>query len=193
MCSTMPSYAFGYFLPIIFEGMGWTAEKAQLMSAPPYVFACIVGFLFAVLADKMRMRGPVIAMQACICIVGLLTTAYSTNEGARYFGTFLGLAGAQGNVPAILSYQSNNIRMNSKRSVGSALQVGFGAIGGIFASTIFRTVDAPKYLPGLWASVACQFFILLAVAGMSVYFKTMNKKQKEGKHIENHPDFTYTL
>jgi len=193
MCSAMPAYAFAYFLPIIFAGMGWKTAKAQLMSAPPCVFACIVGFLFAILADRMRMRGPVIVMQASICIIGLLTTAYSTNEGARYFGTFLGFAGAQGNVPAILSYQSNNIRMNSKRSVGSALQVGFGAVAGIFASTVFRPVDAPRYLPGLWASVGCQMFIIIAVAGMSVYFKAMNKKQREGKHIENHPDFTYTL
>jgi len=193
MCSAMPAHAFGYFLPIIFAGMGWHTEEAQLMTAPPYAFACIVGFLFAVLADRMRMRGPVIVMQASICIIGLLTTAYSTNEGTRYLGAFLGFAGAQGNVPAILSYQSNNIRMNSKRSVGSALQVGFGAIGGIFATTVLRPVDAPKYLPGLWACVGCQMFIIVAVAGMSVYFKAMNKKQQEGKHIENHPNFTYTL
>jgi len=34
MSAAMPAYAFAYFMPIIFEGMGWKAEKAQLMSAP---------------------------------------------------------------------------------------------------------------------------------------------------------------
>lgn len=193
MAVAMPSYAFAYFMPIIFEGMGWKAEKAQLMSAPPSVFTCAVGLAFAALADRMRMRGPVIVMMACMCIIGLLTTAYSTNTNARYFGTFLGIAGSQGNVPSVLAYQSNNIRMNSKRSVGSALQVGFGAIGGIFASTVFRAVDAPNYLPGLWASVACQLFLILGVGGMTVYFKAMNRQQKEGRQLEEHPDFTYTL
>jgi MFS family permease len=193
MSAAMPSYAFAYFMPIIFEGMGWKAEKAQLMSAPPSVFTCAIGFAFAALSDRMRVRGPVIVMMACMCIVGLLTTAYSTNTNARYFGTFLGIAGSQGNIPGILSYQSNNIRTNSKRSVGSALQVGFGAIGGIFASTVFRAADAPTYVPGLWASVGCQLFIILTVGGMTVYFKAMNRKQKEGHHLENHPDFTYTL
>ena len=194
MCSTTPSYAFGYFLPVILRGMGMTAERAQLLSAPPYVFACVLGFGFAALADRLRMRGPIIVAQAIICIIGLATTAYSTNTGARYFGTFLGLAGAQGNVPAVLSYQSNNIRMNSKRAVGSALQVGFGAIGGIFASTVFRTEDAPGYLPGLWATMGTQIAIVIAVGGMSLYFRGKNRKQRAGEiQIEGHPTFTYTL
>jgi cyanate permease len=189
----MPAYAFGYFLPVLLKGMGFSAGMSQLLSAPPYVFACAIGFGMAYLADKMRMRGPIIFAQSVVCVVGLACTAYSTSIGVRYFGTFLGLAGAQGNVPAVLSYQSNNIRMNSKRSVGSALQVGFGAIGGIFASTAFRTVDAPRYVPGLWATIGCQFMIMLLVVLMSVYFKRQNREQKKGKIIEGHPDFTYTL
>lgn len=193
MCNTMPSYAFSYFLPIILTGMGYSNENAQLLAAPPYVFACILGFSFAVLADKLRMRGPIIIAQSVICITGLFITAYSTNHGARYFGIFLGLAGAQGNVPAVLSYQSNNIRMSSKRAVGSALQVGFGAIGGIFASTVFRDVDKPHYLPGIWATIGCQILNILLVCIMSVYFRSQNKKQAEGKQIEGHADFTYTL
>lgn len=193
MCSTMPSYALSYFMPQIMTGMGYSAGMAQILTAPPYVFACISGFSFAIVGDRLRTRGPIIVTQAIICITGLAMTAYCKGNAARYVGTFLGLAGAQGNVPAILSYQSNNIRTNSKRSVASALQVGFGAIGGIFASNVFRSQDAPRYVPGLWATIACQITILLVVSFLSVYFLSENKKQREGKVLEQHADFTYTL
>ena len=53
----------------------------------------------------------------------------------RYFGTFLTIAGTQSNVPAVLAYSQNNIRMSSKRAVTSAVVIGFGGIGGIVASS----------------------------------------------------------
>jgi MFS family permease len=191
----MPSYAFAYFLPIILEGMGYSAARAQILSAPPYIVACVIGFSLAVVADRVRMRSPIIALQACMCIVGLSITAYATDNGARYFGVFVGLAGAQGNIPAVLSYQSNNIRMNSKRGVGSALQVGFGAIGGIMASTVFRSQDSPRYINGIWATIGCQFLILTLLVVMTAYFRVKNKQHKEGtlkESLEGHPKFTYT-
>jgi len=196
MCTTVPSYAFAYFLPIILEGMGYSAALAQILSAPPCVVSCIVGYSLAVVADRIHMRSPIIALQACMCIVGLSITAYATeNNGARFFGVFVGLSGAQGNVPAVLSYQSNNIRMNSKRSVGSALQVGFGAIGGIMASTVFRSQDSSRYLNGIWVTIGCQFLILTLLVIMTAYFRVKNRQHREGtlkEPLEGHPKFTYT-
>ncbi|RPA99625.1 MFS general substrate transporter [Choiromyces venosus 120613-1] len=196
MNAAVPAYALAYFLPIILRGMGYSVGMAQILSAPPYVSAVVIAFGLAWGADKTRLRAPFIATGCLLIIVGLSITAYSTKHSVRYFGIFLGLAGVQNNVPAVLAYQSNNIRMNSKRSVGTALQVGFGAIGGIFASTVFREKDSPKYLNGLWATMGCQFLTLLFLVCMSLYFKKKNRQHKKGtldKPIEDHPAFTYTL
>lgn len=194
LCSTTPSYALSYFMPIIIQTMGYSGGVAQLLSAPPYVAAVMFGMAFAVIADRMRMRGPIIVAQCLLTITGLMLVAYAKPFGARYFGLFLGISGANGNIPAVLSYQSNNIRMQSKRSVGSALQVGFGALGGIVASTVFRNQDKPRYLNGLWATMGCQFCTLVLVAILSWYFNRQNKKQEKGEVvIEGHEQFTYTL
>jgi MFS family permease len=152
--------------------------------------------IFARLADHYRVRGPFIAGQAIVCIVGLMMTAYHKNHYVRYAGIFLGHAGCQGNVPAILAYQSNNIRNNSKRSVGSALQIGFGAIGGIIASTTFREKDMPFYRPGLWVTAGLQLFILALVSILSLHFWRKNKQVDNGtisKPIEGLEGFKYTL
>jgi hypothetical protein len=136
----------------------------------------ITAFGFAWVGDKLQVRAPIIAIQSIICLVGLMVVAYAQNNAVRYFGLFLGIMGSQGNVPAILTYQANNIRMQSKRSTASALQIGFGAIGGIIASTVFRQRDAPGYVTGLWVSAGLQFYTLMVLAVTSWYFWKTNKK-----------------
>jgi hypothetical protein len=61
------------------------------------------------------MRAPFIILQALIGIVGLMIVAYSKNNSARYFGIFMGLAGANANIPTALAWQANNIRGQSLR------------------------------------------------------------------------------
>ena len=196
MNGAVPPYALAYFLPIILKGMGYSTGMSQILSALPYIPAVVVGLTLAWWADKSRLRAPFIALGALLVIAGLSMTAYSSSHSVRYFGVFVCLAGAQNNVPAVLAYQANNIRMNSKRSVGTALQIGFGAIGGVFASTVFREKDAPDYRNGLWATIGTQLLTLLLLVCMTVYFKKKNRQHEEGtldKLLENHPEFTYTI
>lgn len=87
--------------------MGYSAGISNLLTAPPDVFAVIAAFGFAKLADKYRVRAPIIVAQCIITILGLMLTAYHPNDGIRYLGLFFGKAGCQGNVPAVLAYQSN--------------------------------------------------------------------------------------
>lgn len=194
MSTSIPAYVFAFFLSIILkEGMGYSTLMSQLLSTPPVFFAVIVALPISWYADKTRLRAPFIAFLAIVTIVGLALTGHAVNNGARYFGAFLGIAGAGGNVPGCLAYQSNNIRTNSKRSVGSALQIGFGSIGGIIASMSFRQQDAPRYIPGIWVAIGCQLLTLALIAIMSIFFKSENKKQKEeGKVLEGCEGFRYT-
>lgn len=176
--------------------MGYSPGIANLLSGPPILFAVVCAFFFAWLGDKCKARAALIAPQAIICIIGLMMTAYAKSSVVRYFGIFLGNAGCHGNIPAVLAYQSNNIRHQSKRGVGSALQIGFQAIGGIIASTVFRQVDAPTYVPGLWTVAGLQFLLLGLVATTTFLFSRANKRCERGtlgKPIEGLEGFKFTL
>lgn len=71
-CATTAGYAFAYFLPIILvEGMGYSSRDAQLLSAPPSIFAAIFAFALAILVDRKRSYAPFIVFPACVTIVGL--------------------------------------------------------------------------------------------------------------------------
>lgn len=154
MASTLPGYAYSYFLPIILkQGMGFSTAKSQLLSAPPYVLAAIMCYVSGTLSDRLRLRGPFIAVHQIITVAGMLITAFAKNNAARYFGTFLGIGFLQYCVPAVLTFQANNITSHSKRSVGSAVVIIGGGIGGIIASVAFKADEAPDYhvsFPSPW-------------------------------------------
>ena len=211
MLTTTNSYAIAYFLPIMYVqcffkrrlanlidslrvGMKFSLAKAQCLVAPPYVAAAIVMYAQAHYADKLHLRGPVVVFNAVLGLIGLPLLGFTHNNGVRYFGVFLATICANANVPAVLTYQANNIRGQWKRAFCSATLVGFGGIGGIIGSTVFREKDSPAYRPGIEACLIANGLIIIIVALMTLRFRSENKKAEEGrKVIEGQQGFRYTL
>lgn len=92
-------------------------------------------------ADKYRIRGPIIMGNAVITIMGLAMMGWAPNIPGQYAGVFFTCAGANSNIPHMMSWQANNIRGQWKRAFCSATLVAFGGIGGIAGSLVFRFVD----------------------------------------------------
>ncbi|KAH9485505.1 putative transporter [Psilocybe cubensis] len=196
LCAAMPSYAQSYFLPSILKGMGWSQTKALLLSAPPYGPSIISTMIVAYYSDKQKHRCGYIVLGTMVCLTGLCLTAFAKHNGVRYFGTYLINAGNSAAIPTILAYASNNVVSHSKRSVQSAMTVSLGGIGGIMATTVFRTQDAPHYYPGLGASIGSQALLLTLLAATTLRFLYLNKATREGKRkepLEGQPGFYYTL
>ncbi|KAF8806564.1 MFS general substrate transporter, partial [Phlegmacium glaucopus] len=196
MCATMPSYGVSYFITLILRGMGWSVTASLLLSAPPYVFAAASIMFFSWVSDRYRQRAAVIAVQACITLAGLFLTGFARPAAWRYAGIFLTNAGSGGCIPGILAYSSNNIVSQTKRAVSTAVIVAFGGVGGIFASLVYRQADFPIYRPGIYATIACQILMLLLLVITTVYYRTQNKKSRQGtmnKPLEGQAGFFYTL
>jgi len=193
MSSTVTSYALSYFLPTILRlRLGFSLVQAQCLAAPPYVFAIMVAMTTATLSDKFKVRAPFIIFHSLLCIIGLsVLYADGIPSGVQYFAVFLIAAGTNANVPAVIGYLQNNTHTSSRRATVSALQVGFGAIGGIFGSTVFRESDAPVYRPGLLACIVCNLFIILACCMFTILFTARNKRQAQGEILEGKVGFRY--
>lgn len=69
--------------------MGFSVAKAQCLVAPPYAAAAVVMFVQAIYADKWRLRGPIVAFNAALGLLGLALLGYMESPGPRYFGIFL--------------------------------------------------------------------------------------------------------
>jgi hypothetical protein len=162
--------------------------------------------------DRYRMRGPVLLINCALCIIGLPMMGFATDSATRYAGVFLTVGGVNANIPASMAYQANNVRGQWTRALSSATLVGFGGIGGIAGSLVFRDQDAPLYRPGIWAAIAyvpspllcalplltaansCNLLIILIVFALSVWFWWCNKQANRGKRVmEDSAEFRYTI
>lgn len=144
-------------------------------------------------SDKFRIRWAVLCFQAMTAIVGLLVILYAGPPGVRYFGLFLAVFGTQANIPGSLAYGQSNTAKQEKKGVVAAAMISVGAAGGICGSTIFRSQDAPQYLPGMWSTIAMQMLYIILTICHSIYLKRQNKLADEGKRpaLEDVEGFRY--
>lgn len=143
MCLAAGIYGYAFFMVVILQGMGYSAGRVFLLSAPPALASVPFSLIISYLADRTKMRAPYVAFMAIVCTVGYVLVAYPKQNGVRYvlcsiskiqlwpgiqfsnpftpslyryFGCFLGIAGANGCLPAVLAWQANNIRGQSTRA-----------------------------------------------------------------------------
>ncbi|CAO3682485.1 hypothetical protein G6F70_006621 [Rhizopus microsporus] len=147
ICCATPLYSLSLFLPSIIQGMGFTDLRAQAMSAPPYAIACAVTVVVAMDADKRRERGLHLAVPAAVGALGYALLVGLRNHGpvAMYIAACIATTGVFANVPAMLSWFTNNIGGHTKRGVACAFIISVGNIGGAIGGQIYRANDAPLY------------------------------------------------
>jgi MFS family permease len=189
------STSLSYFLPIILQGgMRYGANKAILLSAPPYYYAVVPAILSSLIGDRFQLRGPVIVFN-CIClIVGFCMLGFADQVTVRYIGTFLATGAYVANWAAMATYQANNIVGQWKRVFTAAAVTAFNGAGGIAGSFIVRRQEAPRYETAVWVSIGSHILIIGCVAAFSLYFYLANQRQRMGKRIIEGTDgfrFTY--
>lgn len=130
------SYSGAFFTPTILKQLGWTSIHAQVMSIPIFVFAMVCALTCAIVSDKIRRRFPFIIGGCLFATIGyiILLNMHHVHVGVRYFALYTVVAGGYIAQPISLVWVSNNMSGHYKRSVSSAMMVGWGNCGGIVAS-----------------------------------------------------------
>ena len=188
------STALSYFLPIILKsGMGFSENKAILLSAPPYYYSVIPVMLSSWVGDRYCLRVPVITFNSLCLITGFCMLGFSDQVAVRYAGTYLATGAYVSNWAALNSYQANNITGQWKRAVTAAAVTACNGLGGVAGSFIVRQNEAPRYLTAIWVSIGSHISIVAIVAAFSMCFYTANQRQRKGKKVIEHTEgFRYT-
>ncbi|KAI0356821.1 MFS general substrate transporter [Trametes cingulata] len=211
MSIVIPVYGISLFLPSIINGFGFGPAISQLLSVPPYVLATLTVVLWATLSDKLRRRSPFIVLGLLLCLVGFTINISDVGLGIKYFGTFLIVTGGYAGFPGVPSWLGNNLVGHYKRGAGMAIQAASGQIGGIIASNIYRTQDAPRYVLGHTVELAVVATGLVVVPTVVMIYVRVNARRdatlrnvKDGKTSatppetlralgDRAPDFRYIL
>jgi MFS family permease len=188
------STALSYFLPIILQnGMGFSSNKAILLSSPPYYYSVIPVLLSSFIGDRYRIRAPIIAFNALCLIAGFCMLGFPSQVTVRYIGTFLATGAYISNWAALNAYVANNIVGQWKRATVSAAISACNGLGGIAGSYIVRHPEAPRYMTAIWVSIGSHVLMIVVVAGCTLWFWMANRAARvKGRLIEGSVDFRYT-
>ncbi|KAL3451757.1 major facilitator superfamily domain-containing protein [Aspergillus insuetus] len=172
-----PLYSISLFMPTIVQSLGYKNETAQLMTVPPYVVACVFTLAGGFLADKQRQRGLYMIFFNVVAIIGFIMLLSSDNNGVKYAGTFFAASGIYPNVPQGVAWNGNNIGGSLKRGVGIAMHVGFGNLGGVLSSYIYRRTDGPKYATGHGTLIGTLTMSTVLCTFMTIYLRRENARR----------------
>jgi|SRR5882762_9746091 len=117
-------------MPSIIAGLGYTAARAQLLSAPPFICGCISTLIIGTYSDRANIRGPIIAGSAFVSLIGYLILYTQSTPGASYAGAILVCVGVYPNVAVNLAWAGGNAGGVAKRGIILAIVIGFSNIGG---------------------------------------------------------------
>lgn len=176
-------YAGSYFVPTIIRELGFTSAQAQVRSIPIFVVATITAIIAAYITDRVRHRYWFCIFGLVVASVGyiMLLAQHNLPVGVKYFALFLIVPGGYITQPIVLVWMSNLVSGHYKRSVSSAMQVGFGNAGGIVASNVFLASQAPRYPVGYGVSLGMLWICGIACTALFFLVKRENRKRERGE------------
>ena len=183
-------YSISFFTPTILNQLGWTAVRAQVYSIPVYAVAGTITLITAQFTDRLRHRFSFIMLGVLIAAIGygILLGQQHVPKNVKYFALYLILSGSSISQPITLVWLSNNLGGHYKRSIGTAMQVGIGNCGGIVASNIFITREAPLYPTGFAVALT-----LLLLCGLASTIFLLGLKRENGKRDRGERDYRLNL
>ena len=182
-------YSGSFFTPTILKELGWTAVRAQVLSIPIYIVACVAALITAVFTDRLRHRYTFTIVGVLVASVGyiILLAQKGVPVSVRYLAVYLITAGGYITQPVVLAWLNNNMGGHYKRSISSAMQIGLGNCGGIVASNIYITSQAPTYPVGFGVSLGLLWLCGLActVFVTGLWFENRKRNRGERDHRLN--------
>jgi MFS family permease len=169
------------------------------MTVPIYITAAILAVVAAYFSDKVGRRSPFIISLLLVMAVGFsmcIGTDPKEHPRVVYGGVFVAACAIYPAFPGVIAWLSNNLSGSLKRSVGMALQIGVGNLGGVsnsrcfrktnnkadcvrqaMASNFYRARDAPRYMLGHGLELGFIGGGLIASLILVIGYTAQNKKR----------------
>lgn len=128
------AYAFNNFYPSIVRGFNLGSNTITLVcTAPPYLIGALITFAMAYNSDRINERGWHIIASMAVAIVGFIISVATLNVPARYFASFLYIAGCfTGNSLVFAWGASTTSQTPEKRACATAIINVLGQAGNIW-------------------------------------------------------------
>ncbi|KAJ5642669.1 transporter [Penicillium lividum] len=189
MCLGVPLQGVSLFLPVIIENLKYSTVKTNLYTVAPNVSGAVMLLILAFCSDWTRWRFPFIALGFTFTFVGMVIFAaidITHDVNVAYFASFLMCWGTS--APSVLLdvWYNNNIANEGQRVVLTSIAVPVANMMGVVASNIFRSQDAPKYIPALVTTAAFGGVGIILTICLGLWMMWDNKRRDlaQGVHVQ---------
>lgn len=133
--------SFNAFFPSLTKTLGFGYVPTLLMSAPPWVFACMVSLANAWHADRTQEKFWHIVGPICLGLVGFIISMSTEQTAARYVALFLQASSYAGFIVFYSWISSSFPRPPAKRAVAIAIINAFSQLGNIAGSYVWNLTE----------------------------------------------------
>jgi MFS family permease len=118
-------------LPTLINSMIYDTLQSQILTVPPYIFACGFSLLMALHSDKTKERPIHLSIAAIISLIGFIILGTSHNAILSYLATFLCTSGLWSLSPILLTWVTDIFAFpQEKRLVAQAMVLTLSNLSG---------------------------------------------------------------
>jgi len=133
--------SFNAFFPSLTETLGFSYVPTLLMSAPPWVFSCIVSVINAWHSDRTQEKFWHIVGPIGVGTIGFIISMATEAVAARYLALFLQASSYAGFIVFYSWISSSFPRPPAKRAVAIAMINAFSQLGNVAGSYVWNLKD----------------------------------------------------
>ncbi|RKL16196.1 hypothetical protein BFJ68_g5447 [Fusarium oxysporum] len=169
--------AINSFFPTIVKSMGKDRITTLLLTAPPYLLACIVCAVVAWNADRVQERFWHTSLSIACALAGFIISASTTGIGPRYFGAMIMLPGIYSGFNMSMVWTANtNFRPVSKRAAALAFNNALATICSIYGSFLYPNGAEPRFILAFSVNAAMATIAIIASVALHFILKRANRK-----------------
>jgi len=177
-----PSTVLWNYGPTLVAGLGYGELRSNAMVSIAQWAQLVLSVLWGTVADKIRLRGPVVVAAGFLWWVFALCCrllVYSHNDHTRFAMLMVAYTFSQIWHPINGSWMALNAGSAGERSVTMAVFIMAANTAGIIGSQLFQASDAPLYRTGWTAIVILVSVSLLAMIVANVQYWVLNRRLRK--------------
>ncbi|KAL1310619.1 hypothetical protein AAFC00_000891 [Neodothiora populina] len=172
------------FFPTVVATLGYKNIDTLLLTAPPYVLACITASLNAWHADKTGERFYHIVLPLTVSVVAFILAVSTTSLAPRYVAIMLMPGSFYPAFVVILAWISNTlVRPASKRAASIALINCVSNLTSIYASYMYQDSFEPRYIIAMCVNCGTAVMAIVAALILRIMLGRLNKKLDRGEDV----------
>jgi len=137
--------SFNIYFPTLTKTLGYGTTETLLLSAPPWVFSCIISLANSIHSDRTKEKFWHSTWPLIMGIIGFIISMATQARAARYFALFLQAGSYAGYIIMYTWMSSSFPRPPAKRAVALAFMNALSQTGNIAGSYVWPSKFGPSY------------------------------------------------